>query len=83
MKTFFNLDNPIEQIKRNFITDFTIEQIDIYPYDKAIITILLYENENVILPKRLIMSGDDYNKWGTSDDYLINWINEQIKNINF
>ena len=36
----------------------------------------------VILFKSFIMSGSDYEKWGTDDLYVYEWINKQIQNIN-
>lgn len=35
---------------------------------------LIGENSNLISVERVIMEGDDYNNWGSDDQYAINFI---------
>jgi hypothetical protein len=49
---------------------------------QATFSVILYNtNNNLVINKIFIMSGDDYVQW-TTDDYVYNWINKQIQDIN-
>lgn len=60
------------------VDSFTIATLDVVPFTSATIVCNLYFNENPIGTQRLIMQGEDYNAWTNDDDYLINWIKQQL-----
>ena len=49
--------------------------------ESATFSVLLFNNNNqLVLNKSFIMSGDDYQQW-TTDDYVYNWVNAQLQQI--
>ncbi len=79
---YYNLENPVEQVIRHIIVKFKINDITITPFQNAIIYINLYNiRDEGIASQTLLMENEAYNLWGDSDEYLINWIKEQIQKI--
>ena len=76
---YYDLDKPVEKVIIKNMIKFSIDNTTITPFIKANITTLLYDNiGNIVEVKNFIMSGEDYNNWNGSDEYLINWIKVQI-----
>lgn len=74
------LESPIEKKIVYEIISFTIQEVMVVPFNKAIIYIVLNTLSEMCVDTRLLsMEGDAYNQWGGDDEYLINWIREQLK----
>ena len=79
---YYDLAEPIEKIIIKNMIKFSIDNTTITPFIKANITTLIYDElGNIVEVKNFIMSGENYNNWNGSDEYLINWIKEQLKTI--
>jgi len=61
------------------ITGFRINIRNVVLNTKAVINVeCLNSSNNVIDTKTLIMTGNDYANWGSSDNYVINWVAQQL-----
>lgn len=79
MNTFVNFDKPIEKIVITKYVSFKIREILVSLNKGASFIVLLYgETEDTILCKTIEMSGEDYNKWGDDDDYVIGYIKNKL-----
>ena len=79
---YYILDKPVEQIIRHIIIKFTINDITISPFQSANIFVSLYNAQDEGVATQLfVMQGYDYEQWGSSDEYLIEWTKRQIENL--
>jgi len=61
------------------ITGFRINIRNVVLNTKAVINVeCLNSSNNVIDTKTLIMTGNDYANWGSSDNYVVNWVAQQL-----
>jgi hypothetical protein len=66
---------PFEQIITKIITSFRVSVDTITLFTSANIVVDFYDISNILIDrKRLTISGDDYTNWGSSDEYIINYV---------
>ena len=76
--TEYPLPQPTEQIIINRIESFVIFRLNVIPNESASIGVSLKNGvAQTISVLNLIMEGEAYAQW-TTDDYLIQWITDQI-----
>jgi hypothetical protein len=80
MNTYLQIPKTYTIMKR--INNFKIGEIQIELNVKATIQLLLFDNDTLIDVKTIILEGDDYQDWGLSDQYILeyceNWIYENF-----
>jgi len=70
---------PVTLTTVTVIDKFIIKRIEIKIKESAGIMIDLVDNTgNSAGTRYLTMSGEDYANWGSDDDYLINWIKNNL-----
>jgi hypothetical protein len=57
---------------------FRINSVSINLNQSAVIAISLYSDNTLVMFKNFVMSGDDYLSWGNDDNYLTNWVVQQL-----
>jgi len=76
----FNLDGPVEQVIRNVMIAFTINDTVVVPFKCATVYInLLNSSGDCVATQMYVMEGWAYEQWGGDDAYLINWIRQQVE----
>jgi len=81
MNQIINFEKPIELISTTKYLSFKIREVLINLNNGASFVVLLYgETEDVILCKTVEMTGEDYLKWGSNDDYVVEYIKEKLSN---
>jgi hypothetical protein len=66
---------PFEQITTKIITSFRVSVDTVILFTSANILVDFCDSRNILIErKRLIISGDDYTNWGSSDEYIINYV---------
>lgn len=79
---FYNLDYPVEQVIKNIIVKFSINDIVVTPFQSANIFVNLYNVRNeCVLTSIFLMEGQEYSNWSDDDEYLINWVKNKISNL--
>jgi hypothetical protein len=58
--------------------NFRINSVSINLNLSAQISIGLYLDDSLVMFKNFSMLGDDYFSWGNDDNYLINWVAQQL-----
>jgi hypothetical protein len=67
--------NPVQQVVTNTITSFSVSILSIEIFKSAQLGVKLYDvNNNFINMVSLTISGTEYNKWGSDDNYLIEYV---------
>jgi len=75
----YSLDGPVEQVIRNIMVSFTINDTVIVPFKCATVYINLLNNSGeCVATETYTMEGWAYDQWGGDDEYLINWIRQQV-----
>lgn len=75
---YYPLDEPIEKIVRSEMIKFTINNLQVLPFNQATMSVMLLDVENAVVDGMyLILEGEEYMLWN-SDEYLINWVKLQI-----
>jgi hypothetical protein len=70
---------PVTVTRVTVIDKFIIRKVDVKIKESAEIILDLVDNNNSYAgTKYLVMSGEDYSNWGSDDDYLINWIKNNL-----
>jgi len=70
---------PITVTTTTVIDKFVIQRVEVKLKESAGIMIDLVDNTgNYAGTRYLTMSGEDYANWGSDDDYLINWIKNNL-----
>lgn len=79
---YYNLDKPVEQVIRHVIVKFSINDITITPFQSANVYVNLFNvKDEGVASQLFVMQGYDYDQWGDSDVYLIEWTKRQIENL--
>ena len=70
---------PIQSFDKTETYKHTINSISVSVFDmilgvSAKILTQYYDNGRGVYITEDILTGDDYNNWGSDDDYIINWI---------
>lgn len=75
---YYPLDEPIEKVVRSEMIKFTINNLQVLPFNQATMSVMLLDVENAVVDGMyLILEGEEYMLWN-SDEYLINWVKIQI-----
>jgi len=70
---------PITVTTTTVIDKFIIQRVEVKLKESAYIVVDLVNNTgNYAGSKYLTISGEDYANWGSDDDYLINWIKNNL-----
>lgn len=70
---------PVTVTTVTVITKFTVKSLEVKLTQSANILVdLLDKNDNYAGTEYLEISGDDYANWGSDDDYLVNWIKNNL-----
>ena len=70
---------PITVTTTTVIDKFVIQRVEVKLKESAHIVVDLVNNTgNYAGSKYLTVSGEDYANWGSDDDYLINWIKNNL-----
>lgn len=81
MNQVINFDKPVELISTTKYLSFKIREVLINLNSGASFVVLLYgETEDIILCKTIEMTGEDYLKWGSDDDYVVEYIKNKLSN---
>lgn len=66
---------PKEYIIKKYISYFSI-QVNEFEFNKSVtLVICLFDENNYIITNEIIkLEGQDYLRWGTDDNYIINYI---------
>ena len=77
--SLFPIQEPITIVETNIYVTFNITNLIVTPFVQATMIAQCFTADGKIgNSKYLVMSGDDYAKWGGDDDYLVNWVNTQL-----
>ena len=63
------------------IVSFDVQSIIIKLFTSATLYITLYTDSSLKIPKSILLAGDDYSNWGADDNYLMNYIINNIHTI--
>ena len=74
------LNNEIIITKKYIIQSYEILYINLKLNESALIYIMIFYNNNFSIEKNFILIDDEYLKW-SSDDYLYEYINNNIQKI--
>jgi len=70
---------PVTVTRVTVIDKFVIKKVDVKLKENAEIIVDLVDNTgNYAGTKFLVISGEDYANWGSDDDYIINWIKNNL-----
>jgi hypothetical protein len=78
--SYYPLEPPVEKIVINKVVKFIIANLQITLFEQATMTAVLYNVDDVLLDTLyLILAGREYLDWNSDDEYLINWVAQQIR----
>lgn len=76
---YYPLDVPIEKVVRSEMTQFTINNVIVTPFNSATMSVMLLDvSDSVVDGLYLTLEGEEYNAWN-SDQYLVDWVKVQIR----
>lgn len=79
MSGIYPVNPPAVKVITQEIYSFTITSIFVNVFSSATVNVRLFDDKNVSLAsKSFVLSGEDYAQWNNDDQYLINWITQQI-----
>lgn len=69
---------PLEIVTIKHKHSFSINIIDVKIFESVMISVDFFdENGDCIERARLHLTGADYSKWGTDDNYLVNYVTKK------
>jgi len=75
---------PITKITTTTIVNYSFEITQLIPSTSATFRVYLYDSNNMIVTiQTYLMFGEDYEQWGSDDEYLIQWIKNKITDTKF
>ena len=76
------LDNIQHTNQKNYnIVYFVIKEIKVQLHISVALSVLFIDSEGKSFMKRIVLSGDSYTNWGNDDDYLFNYIKDNINTL--
>ena len=70
---------PITMTTVNVVDRIFIKRVEIKLKEYAnIVFDLINNNNDYVGTRHLVMSGEDYANWGSDDDYIINWVKNNL-----
>lgn len=78
--SYYPLEPEVERIIIQRIAKFTINNLNITLFSQATMTAVLYNIDDVLLDGLfLTLSGQEYLDWNSDDEFLVNWVSQQIR----
>jgi hypothetical protein len=75
------IDPPIVKPQPDLTyNNMRVEVIGIDLGISARLNVLLFNDENLLTAKYMVMSGEDYTNWGSDDSYVYTWVIQQLQN---
>ena len=86
MTVFTDTTGNIVSLPISFTTSYNILSFDVQSvliklFTSATLYITLYTDSGLKIPKSILLAGDDYSNWGADDNYLMNYIINNIHTI--
>mgnify|MGYP001373295734 CR=1 FL=1 len=76
----YELDDSITHVVSKTITKYQIQQIMVHLFSGCTIAISLRDaNDSVVENTYLEMNQSDYELWSNDDNYIIEWINAELR----
>lgn len=73
---------PVEQIVKTIIAGFQIENVSVNLFTSANISVSYLDERDLCVGGNVfLMEGEDYALWNNDDEYLVEWVTLQIKQI--
>jgi len=73
------LDTPKVVTKVNTFTEFSIKDIRIELNNTARFIVILYGADNLVDVTEIAMTTEEYNLWGSDDNYVINFLKTKLQ----
>lgn len=78
--SYYPLEPEVERIVIQRVVKFTINNLNITLFNQATMTAVLYNVDDVLLDGLfLTLAGQEYLDWNSDDEYLVNWVAQQIR----
>lgn len=71
---------PVVITTTKIVNSFVIVRLHVELNSRAEIQVALKNNDEYILFENIILEGEDYDNWGSDDEYVINYIKSYIIN---
>lgn len=66
---------PSEKTEQYVVTKLDIQILDLKLNESVLVLVSLYDEHEVrVSQKQIVISGDEYNAWGSDDQYLLTLI---------
>jgi hypothetical protein len=62
------------------ITSFEINSVSVKLNQSAEVFVYLRSVDNIVASEMILIDGTDYATWGSDDQYIVNYINNYIRN---
>lgn len=73
---------PVEQIVKTVIASFTIENVSVNLFTSANISVSYLDERGLCVGGNVfLMDSEAYALWNNDDEYLVEWVTIQIKQI--
>jgi hypothetical protein len=70
---------PQPQTTVKTVTSFSINVVNFVLFQSVTLNVMLFdENKNFISVQIIDITGEDYTKWGSNDDYIINYVAQKL-----
>lgn len=76
-----NIVNVVKKdlVKTHSVSSFVISVVDLILNQSVAVNVCLYDENNILTDTTYFnISGDEYNNWGSNDQYLKNLIAEKL-----
>lgn len=77
--TYYPLDPCAEKIVVKRVIKFTITNLNITLFNQATMMAMLYDDDVMIDGLFLTLTGSEYLDWNSDDEYLVSWVERQIR----
>ena len=78
--SYYPLEQEVERIVVQRVAKFDIVNLNITLFSQATMTAVLYNADDVLLDTLyLTLAGQEYLDWNSDDEYLVNWVAQQIR----
>jgi hypothetical protein len=78
----YPISPPVEQVIKTVICGFRIENVSVNLFTSANISVSYLEERGFPIGGNVfLMEGEDYALWNNNDEYLVEWVTIQVKQI--
>jgi hypothetical protein len=77
--SYYPLEPAVERIVIQRVVKFTINNLNITLFNQATMTAVLYNDDVLLDGLFLTLAGQEYLDWNSDDEYLVNWVSQQIR----